>query len=129
MRHILSLGEQLMSSERPISFLSDQGMFSSAASDSTTTSLYCSRSSLNSVSLSSSCLSMSSIPVGKPLKYAKDYDPGKIRENLLLKVKIIIFPYSVCVCYYRCCWWWCYRCCFVVVVVVVVVVVILEGVR
>lgn len=80
-RHILSLGDKLMSSDRPDTVVVDPGIFSD---DST----YSSRSSLGSISLSSSFLSVASLPAGKPLRFTRDVNPEKVKEKLLNKVSI-----------------------------------------
>lgn len=77
-RHILCLGEKLMSSDRPDTVLIDPGIFSAGSECS-------SRSSLGSISLSSSFLSIASIPAGKPLRFTRDVDPVKVKETLLKK--------------------------------------------
>ncbi|CAH3041179.1 unnamed protein product [Porites lobata] len=77
-RHILSLGDKLMSSDRPDTVVVDPGIFSD---DST----YSSRSSLGSISLSSSFLSVASLPAGKPLRFTRDVNPEKVKEKLLNK--------------------------------------------
>lgn len=88
-RHILCLGEKLMSSDRPDTVLIDPGIFSAGSECS-------SRSSLGSISLSSSFLSIASIPAGKPLRFTRDVDPVKVKETLLKKVNpscSLIQPY------------------------------------
>ena len=93
-RHILSLGDKLMSSDRPDTVVVDPGIFSD---DST----YSSRSSLGSISLSSSFLSVASLPAGKPLRFTRDVNPEKVKEKLLNKVSmhlrtfIILFHFAV----------------------------------
>ncbi|XP_078380660.1 kinesin-like protein unc-104 isoform X2 [Oculina patagonica] len=77
-RHILCLGDKLMSSDRPDTVLVDPGIFSAG-------SAYSSRSSLGSISLSSSFLSVASLPAGKPLRFTRDVDPQKVKETLLKK--------------------------------------------
>ncbi|XP_068687799.1 kinesin-like protein unc-104 isoform X4 [Montipora foliosa] len=70
-RHILSLGDQLMSCDRPDSvLLVDSGVFSDG-------STYSSRGSLGSISLSSSFLSVASLLAGKPQRFAKSPDTEK----------------------------------------------------
>ena len=78
-RHILCLGEKLMSSDRPDTVLVDPGIFSAGSECS-------SRSSLGSISLSSSFLSLASLPAGKPLRFTRDVNPEKVKEALLKKV-------------------------------------------
>ena len=78
-RHILCLGDKLMSSDRPDSVLVDPGIFSDS-------STYSSLGSLGSISLSTSFLSVASLPAGKPLRFTRDVDPEKVKENLLKKV-------------------------------------------
>jgi len=68
-----------MSSDRPDTVLVDPGIFSAGSECS-------SRSSLGSISLSSSFLSIASIPAGKPLRFTRDVDPVKVKETLLKKV-------------------------------------------
>lgn len=68
-----------MSSDRPDTVLIDPGIFSAGSECS-------SRSSLGSISLSSSFLSIASIPAGKPLRFTRDVDPVKVKETLLKKV-------------------------------------------
>ena len=78
-----------MSSDRPDTVLVDAGIFSAGSECS-------SRSSLGSISLSSSFLSIASIPAGKPLRFTRDVDPVKVKETLLKKVNppcSIIQPY------------------------------------
>jgi len=77
-RHILCLGDKLMSSDRPDTVQVDPGIFSDG-------STYSSRGSLGSISLSSSFLSVASLPAGKPLRFTRDVDPEKVKENLLKK--------------------------------------------
>lgn len=89
-RHILCLGEKLMSSDRPDTVLIDPGIFSSGSECS-------SRSSLGSISLSSSFLSIASIPAGKPLRFTRDVDPVKVKETLVKKVNpscSLVQPYA-----------------------------------
>lgn len=78
-RHILCLSEKLMSSDRPDTVLVDPGIFSAGSECS-------SRSSLGSISLSSSFLSIASIPAGKPLRFTRDVDPVKVKETMIKKV-------------------------------------------
>lgn len=68
-----------MSSDRPDTVLIDPGIFSAGSECS-------SRSSLGSVSLSSSFLSIASLPAGKPLRFTRDVNPEKVKEALLKKV-------------------------------------------
>ncbi|XP_067055819.1 kinesin-like protein unc-104 isoform X3 [Acropora muricata] len=76
-RHILSLGDKLMSSDRPDSaLLADSGVISDG-------STYSSRGSLGSISLSSSFLSLASLPAGKSRPCTTNADPEKARQNLL----------------------------------------------
>lgn len=77
-RHILCLGDKLMSSDRPDTVLVDPGIFSDGSTSS-------SRGSLGSISLSSSFLSVASLPAGKPLRFTRDVDPKKVKESLLKK--------------------------------------------
>ena len=74
-----------MSSDRPESVVVDPGIFPATAT-SNTSLLYSSRSSLGFISLSSSCLSVTSLPAGKPLRFARDVDPEKVKDSLLRKV-------------------------------------------
>ena len=68
-----------MSSDRPDTVLVDPGIFSAGSECS-------SRSSLGSISLSSSFLSIASIPAGKPLRFTRDVDPVKVKETMIKKV-------------------------------------------
>lgn len=68
-----------MSSDRPDTVMVDPGIFSAC-------STYSSRSSLGAISLSSSFLSVASLPAGKPLRFTRDVDPQKVKETLLKKV-------------------------------------------
>ena len=68
-----------MSSDRPDNVLVDPGIFSAG-------STYSSRTSLGSISLSSSFLSVASLPAGKPLRFTRDVNPEKVKENLITKV-------------------------------------------
>lgn len=80
-RHILSLGDKLMSSDRPDSTLiADSGVISDG-------STYSSRGSLGSISLSSSFLSLASLPAGKSPLSTTNADPEKARQNLLNVVR------------------------------------------
>ena len=79
-----------MSSDRPDTVLIDPGIFSSGSECS-------SRSSLGSISLSSSFLSIASIPAGKPLRFTRDVDPVKVKETLVKKVNpscSLVQPYA-----------------------------------
>ena len=77
-----------MSFDRPDSLLVDSAVFSDGSTCS-------SRGSLGSISLSSSFLSVASLPAGKPLRFTKIPDPEKAREILLNKVRHL-FDYLVC---------------------------------
>ena len=68
-----------MSSDRPDNVLVDPGIFSAG-------STYSSRSSLGSISLSSSFLSVASLPAGKPLRFTRDVNPEQVKETLIKKV-------------------------------------------
>lgn len=79
-----------MSSDRPDTVLVDPGIFSDS-------SAYSSRGSLGSISLSSSFLSVASLPAGKPLRFTRDVHPEKVKENLLKKV-VSAFSYQSLIC-------------------------------
>lgn len=89
-RHILCLGETLMSSDRPDNVLVDPGIFSAG-------STYSSRSSLGSISLSSSFLSVASLPAGKPLRFTRDVNPEQVKETLIKKcLRLLTWRKDLC---------------------------------
>ena len=77
-----------MSSDRPDNVLVDPGIFSAG-------STYSSRSSLGSISLSSSFLSVASLPAGKPLRFTRDVNPEQVKETLIKKVTDAYFSFFV----------------------------------